>query len=194
MPIFRTEKEFEDQVCDYISANNVNPLNCRKVLDFVRQPSLGDYGIADIITLEEHAGKLVLNVIEMKNTPFQESMVFQVGRYLEAVKLGADYRELMPNPLNLDSFFIDEDPREKSIILPNIAVIGSLVCVGCADLSKGILSVFNQMDITIYNAEIEMLSVSFNQMNSKSDYDTSQTGKIQAAIGILAFHFEGDEV
>lgn len=193
MPIFKTEKEFEDQFCDYITANGVNPLNHRKVLDFVRQPTLGEYGIADIVTIEDDGGKTVINVIEMKNTPFQASMIFQIGRYLEAIKIGADYRVLMPDLLKLNWFEPEEIESENAIMFPDVPVIGSLVCVGCSELTKGIASVFNQMNVTVYNAEIEMLEVVFSQMNSKSDYDTNQIGKIHTAIEILSHQLSGGE-
>lgn len=185
MPIFKTEKEFENQVCDYIYAHKVNPINSREVIGIARQPNLGEYGIADIITLEKHGEKRVINVIEMKNTQFQAGMIFQIGRYLEAVKLGINYK-LLPTDLIRIYFFGDEDIK---VIFDDVKAIGSLVCpdFGELEITQGIKSVFNQLDITIYSADLELLSIMFSPLNDASNYQSDQIDKIQESLKPLNF-------
>lgn len=183
MPIFRTEKEFEDQVCSYIIAKKLNPINSREVIGFVRQPNLGSYGIADIITLEKHGKKNVINIIEMKNTQFQAGMIFQIGRYIEAVKLGIDYKLLNADILNAFSI------EEKDPLFIDVDVVGSLVCPESQeiDITSGISSVFNQMKVTLYSADIEMLNVYFSELTGMCGYDPDQIDKIQDSLKQLNY-------
>lgn len=180
MAIFRTEKEFEDQIYDYILTNRCNPINGRQVVGVCKQPSLGTYGIADLITLEKHGDKDVINVIELKNVPFQAGMVFQVGRYLAAVRMGCNYEKL-----NAKLFGFDE-PENVLKIYENADVIGSLVCTDCDEVTQGVSLVFNMLSITVYSSSMECLSVTFDKMTSDSEYEASQIPAIQSSISALS--------
>lgn len=182
MAIFRTEKELESQICEYIAAHKVNPINFREVVSFSKQMNLGSYGIADIVTIEKHGEKDVINVIELKNTPFQAGMIFQVGRYIEAVKLGANHKTLGEDALY--DPFLDLDPPK--IIFPNHEIIGTLVCSECDELSKGIESVFGQLGVTVYSVEFELLSIVFNQWNNTKSVDVGQTFRIQESLAAMS--------
>ena len=180
MSFFKTEKEFEDQFYQCILAHKINPLNGRPVLGVCRQATLGSYGIADIITLEDHAGKEVINVIELKNVAYHSGMVFQVGRYMEAVKLGSDYSLIL-------SPFTDFDVDQGIITMfPSVRVIGSLVCTSSPDMGQGERSVYNALSITVYSAEMHLLQIHFDQINCESDRDTDQIRAIQSTISGLA--------
>ena len=183
MPIFRTEKDFERQFCDYIIENKINPINMREVLGFVSQPNLGGYGIADIITLEKHGSENVINVIEMKNTQFQAGMIFQIGRYMEAVKLAGDHRVLSEDIFKINL----TEPKE--LLFEGVRVIGSIVCPESQDVevTPGVCSVFNQLGVTLYSADLECLSVYFTQMNSAGDFDVEQIDKIQSSLKQLNY-------
>lgn len=180
MPIFRTEKEFEDQVYDYIIAYRCNPINGRPVIGVCRQPSLGSYGIADMITLEKHGDRDVVNVIELKNVPFQSGMIFQVSRYLVAVRMACNYEKLNSKFLNLE---LNSDCLK---MYEQSEVIGSLVCTDCADITQGISAAFNMLNITVYSSCLDLLSIAFEQMNLDSDYDPSQIPAIQSSISALS--------
>lgn len=180
MAIFRTEKEFEEQIYDYILAHKCNPLNGRPVVGVCRQPSLGNYGIADLITLEKHGDKDVINVIELKNVPFQAGMVFQIARYIAAVKMGSNYEKLNARLFGFDV------PEEIVKMYENADVIGSLVCTECDELTQGVSVVFNMLSITVYSSCMEILSVIFDQRTQESDYDASQIPAIQSSISALA--------
>jgi hypothetical protein len=180
MSFFKTEKEFEHQIYNYILAHRFNPINGRPVVGICKQPSLGCYGIADLITLEKHGEKDVLNVIELKNVPFQAGMIFQVGRYLAAVKMASNYKKLNCNIFNF------EDDREILKMYENAEVIGSLVCTECDDITQGVSLVCSMLSVSVFSSSMELLSICFEQMTSASDYDLSQIQAIQSSISALS--------
>ena len=184
MSFFKTEKEFEDQIYNYILSNRYNPINQREVLGVCRQPSLGGYGVADLITLEKHGEREVINVIELKNVPFQAGMIFQVGRYLAAVRMACNYEKLNSNILNFEA------SGEVKKIFENADVIGSLVCTECRDITHGVSSVCSMLSISVFSSSMEMLSVSFEQMTSGADYDINEIPLIQSSISCLSTHFD----
>lgn len=180
MSFFKTEKDFEEQIYDYILANKCNPINGREVIGICRQPSLGSYGIADLITFEKHGERDVINVIELKNVPFQAGMVFQVGRYLAAVKMGCNYEKLNSITLNLSA------RNEVLKMYENAEVIGSLVCTDCEEVTQGIEMVFNMLSVRVYSSSMDMLSICFDPMTSDLNYDINQIPSIQSSISALA--------
>lgn len=186
MAIFKTEKEFEEQIYDYILCNKCNPINGRPVVSVCRQPSLGIYGIADLITLEKHGDKDVINVIELKNVPFQAGMIFQVARYLAAVKMGSNYEKLNAQLFGFDVF---ENPIK---MYENADVIGSLVCTDCDEITQGVSVVFNMLSVNAYSSRMERLSVEFELMTFNSDYEASQIPAIQSSISALANSLDED--
>lgn len=180
MSFFKTEKEFEDQIYSYILAHGVNPINGRTVVGVCKQPSLGSYGIADLITMEIHGDKSVINVIELKNVPFQAGMIFQIGRYLAAVKMASNYESLKIKPIDFESFDQPLKMYEES------EVIGSLVCTECHEITHGVSLVCSMMSVSVFSSSMEMLSICFEQLTTKKDYDTSQIMAIQSSISALS--------
>lgn len=180
MSFFKTEKEFEEQIYNYILAHRFNPINGRPVSGICKQPSLGCYGIADLITLEKHGDKDVVNVIELKNVPFQAGMLFQVGRYLAAVRMASNYEKLNCNIFNFG------DDREILKMYENAEVIGSLVCTECDDITQGVSLVCSMLSVSVFASSMDLLSICFEQMTSASDYDLSQIEAIQSSISALS--------
>lgn len=184
MSIFKTEKELEDQIYSYILTNKSNPINGREVLGVCKQPSLGGYGVADLITLEKHGAKEVINVIELKNVPFQASMIFQIGRYLAGVKLASNYEKLNSSSLNFDAC------GQITKMYENAEVIGSLVCSECGVITPGMAAVFSMLSVSVFSTSMSMLSVDFEQVTLDSDYDINEVPAIQSSISFLATNFE----
>lgn len=183
---FESEKEFEDQLYDCIRARKENPLNGRRVLSVIRQASLGKYGIADIITLELMGDKQVINVIELKNVPFSISNIFQTKRYMAAVQMGADYKLCGNGLLN---FGLDNHLQ----MFPEIKVVGSIVCTHVGELDDGVLASLDDLNIAVYRAGMELLSVFFER-ESQFCYSSDAVKGIQSTISALAEEIEFDEV
>ena len=182
---FESEKEFEDQLYDCIRARKQNPLNGRRVLSVIRQAGLGEYGIADIITLELMGDKQVINVIELKNVPFSIANIFQTKRYMAAVQMGADYK-LCGNGL------LDFDLDNHLQMFPEVKVIGSIVCTQVGELADGVLAALEDLNIAVYRADMEMLSVFF-EPESQFYYSPDAVKVIQSTISALAEEIEFDE-
>lgn len=186
MAFFKTEKEFEDQIYSYILAHKVNPINGRPVMGVCRQPALGNYGVADLITLEKHGEKDVINVIELKNVPFQAGMIFQISRYLAAVRMASNYEKLNCKLLNFEA--ADEILK----IYEKADVVGSLVCTECDEITQGVSLVCSMLSIGVFASSMDLLSIFFEQMNAVSDYDLSQVPAIQSSISILVEPIEDE--
>jgi hypothetical protein len=175
MSFFKTEKEFEDQFFAYVVAHKLNPVNHREVVGAMRQVNLGYYGVADVVLIENHGSKTVYNVVELKNVPFASGMIFQVCRYMEAVKLGVNYN-LVKN-FKLDFF---DSPVE--VMDCDAKVIGSLVCPGNADLTKNMVSAFNALSIDVYSVNMELLSLVFESEELNKFCSSDEIEKIQATL------------
>lgn len=175
MSFFKTEKEFEDQFFDYVVAHKSNPINQREVLGAMRQVNLGCYGVADVLLIEKHGNSTVYNVVELKNVPFASGMIFQVCRYMEAVKIGVNYR-LVKN------FELDFFDSAVEIMDCDAKVIGSLVCPGNAELTKNMVSAFNALSIDVYSANMELLSLVFEAEQLNMFCSSDEIEKIQSTL------------
>jgi hypothetical protein len=90
-----TEKDLEDLIFDALLYGGDDLLDTGLDTDLVyrgssethwyRQPNLGAYGIADIIGVTRYAGKIWVDVIELKNRPLKTEDFEQVFRYETAV-------------------------------------------------------------------------------------------------------------
>lgn len=165
MPIFNTEKEFEDRFFDEITKRKINPLNGHSVIGISRQVNLGEYGIADIVTLEQRSEGDVINVIELKNVKYHPMMAFQVARYMQAVKCASDYSEFVTEDYIRDVLSYD---GELQIKFPKAKVIGSLVCphVDLSLFNNGDSSVLDFLSITAYEFSLVGFQVEFSSINA----------------------------
>lgn len=164
MPIFNTEKELEDKFYEEILMKKVNPLNGFSVSGVARQVNLGAYGVADLVTIESGAGFTQINVIELKNVKYHPMMAFQVARYMQAVKCGADYTN-----------FLDEDyirhvagyDGDLSVKFHKTKVVGSLVCpqVDLSLFDKGDEAALDFLGITVYDFCLDGFRVEFSSTN-----------------------------
>lgn len=179
---FDSEKEFEDQVFGRILSSKENPINERPVLSAIRQANLGEYGIADIITLELHGDNQVINVIELKNVPFSVANIFQTKRYMTAVQMASDYKLCGHGLLDFD---LDGELQ----MFPDVKVIGTIVCPSVPELNEGILACLDAIDIKVYSVDMDLLSVFF-QPESDFYYSTSALKVIQSTISALAEEIE----
>lgn len=90
-----TEKDLEDLMFDDLSANHGRKLEQRgfktqlrqipEGKKWLRQVQLKDYGVADIIGFARHKGRMIVDVIELKNKPLALPDYEQVFRYKKAV-------------------------------------------------------------------------------------------------------------
>ena len=53
---------------------------------FLRQQSIGNYGIADLITYYRHFDKIVINVIELKKDSINLDAFYQAVRYVRGIQ------------------------------------------------------------------------------------------------------------
>lgn len=87
---FESEKAFEDMLFQHIKEIYIDPIQQDPVFGGLRQPSLGELGIGDILLINEYPpmlttmkGKRYLHLIELKTTPITSMHVAQVCRYQE---------------------------------------------------------------------------------------------------------------
>lgn len=179
---FESEKEFEDQVFGCIKASSANPINERPLLSVIRQANLGEYGIADIITLELHGDKQVINIIELKNVSFTVANIFQTKRYMAAVQMAADYKLCGHGLLD---FELDNELQ----MFPSVKVIGTIVCPQVPELNEGLLACLDTLGIKVYSVDMDLLSVFF-QPESDFYYSQSALKGIQSTISALAEEIE----
>lgn len=184
MPIFKSEKEFEDQFSEELIKRRINPLNGFEVLGVARQVKLGSYGVADLITLELHGIEQVINVIELKNVDYHPGMIFQIARYLQAVRVSADYTK----------FFSDDYVRqvicyEGALVsaFAGIKVVGSLVCpaVNLERFNDGEAAAFNALSVNVYDFCFSGLEIMFSSMSDGEpchDFKFEEMSKIQDSL------------
>lgn len=88
---FPSESFIEDYICSSIRDYDVNPITDCGVDYFIRQPELGVYGIADIITVSVYYDERLIphysvTVIELKNQPLKSKDYAQLCRYMKCIK------------------------------------------------------------------------------------------------------------
>lgn len=159
---FRTEKDLEDQICQYFLEKKINPINNRKVISFLRQPKLEGCGIPDLITYElDSDGNEFINVIELKNTGFKYCHLSQLSSYLSFVKSSVKLGEFFSvvNQDQLTNIF----PEAIFDIFPNAKIEGSLVIVGedqnFCPYEMGIDGLLYLTGITIHSIFIQNLKL-----------------------------------
>lgn len=188
MPIFKSEKEFEDQFYEELMKRRINPLNGFEVLGVARQVKLGSYGVADLITLELHGIEQVINVIELKNVDYHPGMIFQISRYLQAVRVSADYTKFFSDDyIRLVAFY------EGALVsaFAGVKVIGSLVCpsVNLDRFKDGEASAFNALGVNVYDFCFAGLEIAFSSMSDGEpchDFNFDEMSKIQESLAQIS--------
>lgn len=159
---FRTEKDLEDQICQFFLEKQINPINNRKVISFLRQPKLEGCGIPDLINYElDSDNNEFINVIELKNTGFKLCHLNQLSSYLALVRSSIKLGEFFSaeNQEHLTSMF----PEAIFDMFPNAKIEGSLVVVGedqnFCPYEMGIDGLLYLTGITIHSIFIENLKL-----------------------------------
>lgn len=83
---FESEKELEDFICDHYSETNEFIVDGSFPHHLFRQMDLGDYGIADLITITECRDGVAIGVFELKKENITAAAFEQVLRYATGVE------------------------------------------------------------------------------------------------------------
>lgn len=188
MSLFNSEKHMEDSIAKYIADRQVNPINGREVISMIRQPRLGELGIADLITLEvDHKGNDYIHVIELKNVPFHSDHIFQISRYLMAVKAGANFGQFFNYSLDGFKEMVAHDVTKAVFqMFPNCTVEGSLVVDDNRDsLPHDLTGVLELCNTSIYRVELINLAIEFTPIAEKG-MCYSEAESIQSSLSGLA--------
>lgn len=186
MSLFNSEKHFEDAVYECIKNTRKNPLNGRLVRSVIRQPNFKDNGIADLLLLEvDEQGNDAIHIIELKNTGFSTGHIFQVGKYISAVRAAVDVKR----------YFEWTDPHIA--LWPESSVIASLVVVNDdwnAITECGVQMILSLCGISVYNATFQNLSVHFELMTSDGAPCSSLIPSFQSTISELANEITASDI